>query len=286
VKRLILFVALVLLLLPCAAVQAQILNAGFESWTNGNPDNWFTNNAPPAYTTVTQSSDAHSGTSALMGATVNFSSVILAPTVAAGTGDQGFSISTRSSSITGYYKFTPVGGDSLYISAVMYNASVGIGAGFIAIGANVSTYTQFILPIIYATGDTPNKLTLQFSLKPGGTTYHAGTTFLIDDISLGNATSVSEAASPLPTVFNLAQNYPNPFNPSTNIQFTVPAEGRATLKVFNMLGQEVATLFNDNAEAGIYHQVEFNASNLASGIYFSQLEFGGKMQMKKMLLLK
>ncbi len=87
-------------------------------------------------------------------------------------------------------------------------------------------------------------------------------------------------------VFELAQNFPNPFNPSTSIQFTVPTDGRATLKVFNTLGQEVATLFNDNATAGIYHQVQFNGSNLASGIYFSRLEFNGKMQVRKMLLLK
>ncbi|MGA9406306.1 MAG: T9SS type A sorting domain-containing protein [Bacteroidota bacterium] len=88
------------------------------------------------------------------------------------------------------------------------------------------------------------------------------------------------------TVFNLAQNYPDPFNPSTTIQFTVPYNGRAILKVFNVLGQEVATLFDGEAVAGTNHQVQFNASNLASGIYFYRLEFGGKMQVKKMLLLK
>ena len=70
------------------------------------------------------------------------------------------------------------------------------------------------------------------------------------------------------------------------IQFTVPSNGRAVLKIFNVLGQEVATLFNGEATAGVNHQVEFNASNLASGVYFSRLEFGGKMQMNKMLLLK
>jgi hypothetical protein len=87
-------------------------------------------------------------------------------------------------------------------------------------------------------------------------------------------------------VLALSQNYPEPFNPSTTIQFTVPNDGRATLKVYNAIGQEVATLFNDDAAAGVIHQVQFNGSNLASGMYFSRLEFGGKMQMKKMLLLK
>ena len=87
-------------------------------------------------------------------------------------------------------------------------------------------------------------------------------------------------------MFELSQNFPNPFNPTTNIQFTVPASGRALLKVYNTLGQEVATLFDGEATAGTNHQVQFNASNLASGIYFSRLEFDGRIQVKKMLLLK
>ncbi len=100
-----------------------------------------------------------------------------------------------------------------------------------------------------------------------------------------NATLVSEV-SVIPTTFSLSQNFPNPFNPSTIIQFTVPFNGRAVLKVFNTLGQEVATLFDGVATAGEYHQATFDASHLASGIYFSRLEFNGTMQVKKMLLLK
>jgi len=89
-----------------------------------------------------------------------------------------------------------------------------------------------------------------------------------------------------PNVFALGQNYPNPFNPSTNIQFTVPADGRATLKIFNALGEEVATLFDGAATAGENHQATFDASRLASGIYFSRLEFNGRTQVKKMMLVK
>ena len=84
----------------------------------------------------------------------------------------------------------------------------------------------------------------------------------------------------------MSQNYPNPFNPSTNIQFTVPADGRATLKVYNAIGQLVATLFDGVAKAGQYNQATFDASRFASGIYFSRLEFDGKMQIKKMMVLK
>jgi len=90
----------------------------------------------------------------------------------------------------------------------------------------------------------------------------------------------------VPKVLTLSQNYPEPFNSSTTIQFTVPNNGRATLRVYNAIGQEVATLFNDEAAASVVHQVQFNGSNLASGIYLSRLEFGGKIQAEKMLLLK
>jgi len=89
-----------------------------------------------------------------------------------------------------------------------------------------------------------------------------------------------------PKIFALSQNYPDPFNPTTNIEFTVPNDGHAILRIYNTLGQEVAKLFDDEATAGTNHQVQFNGSNLASGIYFSRLEFNGKMQVKKMLLLK
>jgi len=107
-----------------------------------------------------------------------------------------------------------------------------------------------------------------------------------NDGSFQFSESIEATVSSTPSTFALLQNFPNPFNPTTMIQFSVPVDGRAVLKIYNTLGQEVSTLFNDNASAGIYHQVQFNASNLASGIYFAQLEFAGKMQLKKMLLLK
>ncbi len=108
-------------------------------------------------------------------------------------------------------------------------------------------------------------------------------------VRMGIATATGVAQTKMtgvPESFLLFQNFPDPFNPSTIIQFTVPSNGHAVLKVFNVLGQEVAPLFDGEAVAGMIHQAEFNASNLASGIYFSRLEFGGQMQVKKMLLLK
>ncbi len=97
---------------------------------------------------------------------------------------------------------------------------------------------------------------------------------------------VEVTAAGVPTALALSQNYPNPFNPATNISFTVPSTGRATLKVLNIIGQEIATLFDGEAQAGIFNQVQFTASGFASGMYFSRLEYNGKIQMTKMSLIK
>ncbi len=98
---------------------------------------------------------------------------------------------------------------------------------------------------------------------------------------LGVGTEVMEA----PEGFELSQNYPNPFNPTTNIQFTLQQAGNVSLKVFNMLGQEVATLLNGRVGSGL-QTVQFDASDLASGVYLYRLQAGNKVQTNKMLLIK
>ena len=88
-----------------------------------------------------------------------------------------------------------------------------------------------------------------------------------------------------PTEFSLMQNYPNPFNPTTSIRFALPKDSDVKLTVFNMLGQEVATLFNGTLNAGI-HKVDFDASKLTSGLYLYRIEAGNFISVKKMLLMK
>ena len=85
--------------------------------------------------------------------------------------------------------------------------------------------------------------------------------------------------------FELAQNYPNPFNPTTQINYTLPAGGEVTLKVFDALGQTVKTLVNDFQTAGNY-SVQFNGSDLSSGVYIYQLRLGNKQVTRKMNLVK
>ena len=94
-----------------------------------------------------------------------------------------------------------------------------------------------------------------------------------------------ETVAEIPTEFSLSQNFPNPFNPTTNIKFGLPKESNVTLKIYNILGEEVATLINKVMPAG-YHTYNFDATRLASGMYIYRIEAGSFVQIKKMLLMK
>ena len=89
----------------------------------------------------------------------------------------------------------------------------------------------------------------------------------------------------IPTEFLLEQNYPNPFNPTTNISYALPCSGLVQIKVFNLLGKEIATLINEEKKAGTY-KINWNAANLPSGVYLYRIQAGSFIQTKKMILLK
>jgi len=105
------------------------------------------------------------------------------------------------------------------------------------------------------------------------------------DGDLGTIVSVEPIPDVRPEAFALNQNYPNPFNPSTTIEFQVEQTGLVTLTVFNMLGQKVTTLVNENLNAGAY-KVTFDASHLPSGIFFYSLDSGTFRETRKMVFLK
>ena len=107
----------------------------------------------------------------------------------------------------------------------------------------------------------------------------------VADLYQGNLVSVSNTTNESPKKFKLNQNYPNPFNPITTIQYSIPQRSVVSLKVYDILGNEVATLVNEAKNVGIY-TVSFNASQLASGIYFYKLQAGSFVETKKMILLK
>lgn len=99
-------------------------------------------------------------------------------------------------------------------------------------------------------------------------------------------TGVRETLHPeAPAEFALSQNFPNPFNPSTRIRYGLPNRSNVTLTVFNTLGQSVSTLVNDEMEAG-YHEVQFDGSGLASGVYLYRMQAGSYVETRKLLLVR
>jgi hypothetical protein len=127
-----------------------------------------------------------------------------------------------------------------------------------------------------------------FALGGGNTTTALKLTNVKVDLAkplTGTLTSVNNNDNGLPKSYSLSQNYPNPFNPSTTIEFALPKSGDVSLVVYDILGRIVTTLANGNMNAG-YHKFNFNASKLASGVYFYKLKAGDFVSVKKLMLLK
>ena len=129
-----------------------------------------------------------------------------------------------------------------------------------------------------------------FSFIGANTGWVVGDAGVILHTTNGGITSVKEiTGNALPQQFVLSQNYPNPFNPSTTIEFSIPKQSFVTLKVYDLLGREVATLVNKELQAGSF-KTQFDASSaragLASGVYLYRLNAGGFVQTKKLMLMK
>ena len=125
------------------------------------------------------------------------------------------------------------------------------------------------------------------SIKLDGMTVRGWAVTNNGNIAMYNETliGITSNQNEIPKNYALLQNYPNPFNPTTNIRFNLPKSGVVTLKVYNILGKEVATLVNGNLIAGSYNY-NWNASGYASGVYFYRLQTGEFTQTKKMILVK
>ena len=287
-------------LLFCGALTAfsQIPNASFENWTAGSPDGWWTSNfAALSWVNVTQSRTAHSGTYAVRGDVISIVGTPgYSPMIAAGSNLGGFAWTQRSGFITGYYQLFPASGSGDRISLLGSLMKGGVSGTGVAVGggtvtAAASSWTQFSVPFTYISSNTPDWASLSISLVgPGSTDPKNGSYFLLDDVAFSGTASAVDDANAVPQSFTLDQNYPNPFNPSTTIQYSVAEQGHVSLKVYNVLGVEVASLVNEQKGAGTF-SVKWNASGVPSGMYLYRLSVTsdkGQMfdQAKKLVLLK
>ena len=123
------------------------------------------------------------------------------------------------------------------------------------------------------------------SLAANQSNLYAGSSMGVIYRSVSGITDVQQINHNLPELFSLYQNYPNPFNPATRIRYEIPKASFVSLKIYDLLGREVATLVNEEKQSGSY-EVEFDGSNLSSGIYFYRMQAGSYINTKKFVLLK
>jgi len=283
---------------------AQFPNSGFENWTGVNPDSCWVNNSVVA--PVIKTGVSYKGSSALRGEVVSYVGVPYGPQLTIGS-IQGFAYTGRPASVQFYYQFAPQGGDKFEVSITLRknNPLKIIAAGpAIKITSAASAYTLLTVPLEYFYTETPDICVATF-LITNSSAEHIGSYYHLDEISfVGNAANVNNTNLQTPAVFALDQNYPNPFNPTTTIRYSIPfapsglnpplqggsdasaSRGiHVSLKIYDLLGREIATLVNEEQSAG-WKEVQWNAMNVSSGMYFYTLQGGNFIETKKMLVVK
>jgi hypothetical protein len=267
-------------------LSAQLLNNSFENWENGEAVNWLSNDISGDM--VSQSTDAVNGNSSVKLQIGDFAGSGLPVFIISSDLDgNGHPVNQKYQTLKGYYKLSATGNDQLWISAVMaLNDSTTLGGGMIYLNENKTEWTEFSIPILYdENSPDPQMLYVTiFLLDTAEGTGNVGSFALIDDLRLENTTSVDESIDKIAD-FKLDQNYPNPFNPSTKISWSTSSAGWNTLKVYNVLGNQIAKLVDEYRPAGSYN-INFDAKGLPSGIYFYSLEIGNNIQTRKMILIQ
>jgi len=283
-----LIITFLLITLSSSFMLSQPLNSGFENWTMEEPNDWFTSDIFGFVNGISQSSDAHEGSSSAHLEIIDFSGTAWPPfLVSIDAMGNGHPVTQKYGSLIGWYKFNPLGSEWLTITVAMTtNDSTVVGVGGITIENAASNWTQFTAPISYTPGSPdPVQTYIYFIISDTSANLGTiGTSANIDQLSFTAPSSV-EQFSNLPDDFNLKQNYPNPFNPTTNIEYSIPEHSYVELKVYDILGNEVATLVNEEQSAGRY-RTDFSGAGLASGLYIARLSTGDYTKTIKMSLLK
>lgn len=282
-KALLLNLILVLCMLA-PVVHAQIPNAGFEDWTDFDPVGWTTNNFPlMGWTPVTQTAISHTGSSALKGEVILAINEDMPPIASTPV----FPISIRYAELTGWHRFSPISNEKIEVLVSIIGGGA-LGSGMLHITEPAAEFTAFSVPLIYAGPGNPTGATIQIMITNLDTSgHHTGSYFIMDDLAFEGVVSVpgEPANRELPTTFSLHPNYPNPFNPTTTFRYDVKQTGPVALTIFDLLGQEVATLVSGQHLAGTY-STTWNAVGLPSGIYLCRMSAPGFSQVQKVMLVK
>ncbi len=202
-----------------------------------------------------------------------------------------FPITGKPEALHGFYKYLPVGGDKFVAEIKVLQDSVVVGSGELESIVYVPNFTEFVVDIEYPVSDTPNVAVINFTIDSSEASnyLHIGSQWFIDELFFGPISAVQDDNRSQPNFFELEQNYPNPFNPITKIKYSVPQISTVIVKVFDILGDEIEILVNEEKPVGTYEltwNTESAAGGLPSGVYFYRIQAGDLIETKKMVLMK
>jgi len=260
-------------LVMASAVVAQIPNASFENWSDGDPVGWMTTNGISP--SVLQVSDAHAGSLAARLETYEMISMNFGSSL----NSDPFPQTTFEGSLRGWYKANFVGGDRA-IAAGYFESGGGevLKAAIAMINSSTNVYTEFIGPTIDIAAGTPATARVAILIYPPGedmtSQVSQGTWVQVDDLSWGSAVSVEEMDA---TGTVLETIYPNPTNGNPAlVQFNMSSPGHVLLEVFDLTGKKVSTVLNQVMPTGHY-RAEMNTTEFAAGVYFCRMVVDGQL---------
>lgn len=256
-------------------LQAQdaVPNGDFETWIDGTtPASWWTSNVSTIILPITQSTDAHSGSFAVRAEVLDVGS----PSITALTqiGSPGIiPITEQPNSLVGWYQFSPVGPTNrLAIFTSLYDENdVLSGHGRVDIeDAQVGSYIQIVIPIDYESniGGTPTQANVNVELQYEDDNAAIGAWFLVDDLEFSQMITSVEELEGVENSFSLGIPYPSPFASITTIPVEMLEPSNVRAEVYNLIGQRVEVLLDENLTVGSHTLTWEPTSDAASGLYF------------------
>jgi hypothetical protein len=270
-RRITLFVASLMI---SALIRAQVPNAGFESWTAGNPDGWACSNVPAAgLINIFQSTDSHTGNYACRGNVVDFYGTPMGPVIQSGPAARGFAVSQQYHSLELYYKFAPLGGDRFAVNAALLKNGNPIAQAIAALPATVDAYTHLTVPFNYTTTDTPDTCIIQISINgpTTGTDLHVGSVMYVDDLLL----SLSTGTGPALAATSRGKPFPDPAVDIIHIPVPSDDQGPYSIIISDLQGRVIQT-DNQIRKERTDNSISVSIRDLPVGGYFFMLRGQGK----------
>lgn len=270
-----------ILSLASTAIMAQIPNASFENWTSGSPNNWYL--PVPVPGTVTQSSNAHAGSSAVSLNSVNFSSYYFGGIVMSGSSDGFFLDATNPAAISGWYILNSAGGDQLSVTATTKCSSGSTNsAGAFNTSTSTAVYKQFTVCLSGSTC-TPDSTGITIGLIGTSGPTHAGSYAIVDELSY---TTCPTGVPTIGNTVNLEKAYPNPASTTCNIIYSIPSDATVSINLYDISGRMVKSLLADTKQTPGRYKLPFDVTSLPNGIYIYTVTVNGQVYSQKLTIAR